>query len=164
MPYNAILYSGSLAPVVHKRTLADAGRALEDSPLLLILSHRYHLIIWYTFIKCRAHRVLVHLPPNYVSSGPYPLTFSSESWNLPTIILPQITPDIPLHTNLYLVTTGSQKMRQTIAQKFIRKCDTCARIKSAGHPPYGLLKTLEDPVRQWSPVSLDVYHWITHAK
>ena len=39
------------------------------------------------------------------------------------------------------------KMRQTVAQ-FIRNCDTCARIKPARHAPYGLLKTLEVPVRR----------------
>ena len=46
-------------------------------------------------------------------------------------------------------------MRQTVAQ-FMRNCDTCTRIKPACHAPYGLLKTLEVPVRQWSSVSLDL--------
>ena len=46
-------------------------------------------------------------------------------------------------------------MRQTVAQ-FIRNCDTYTRIKPARHALYGLLKTLEVPVRRWSSVSLDL--------
>ena len=46
-------------------------------------------------------------------------------------------------------------MHQTIAQ-FIRNYDTYARIKPTRHAPYGLLKTLEVPVRWWSSVSLDL--------
>ena len=46
-------------------------------------------------------------------------------------------------------------MRQTVTQ-FIRNCDTCTHIKPAHHAPYGLLKTLEVPVRRWSSVSLDL--------
>ena len=47
------------------------------------------------------------------------------------------------------------KMYQTVAQ-FIWNCNTCTCIKPACHAPYGLLKTLEVPVWQWSSVSLDL--------
>jgi len=47
------------------------------------------------------------------------------------------------------------KMRHTIA-RYVRNCDTCARIKPARHAPYGLLKPLKVPWRRWSSVSLDL--------
>ena len=47
------------------------------------------------------------------------------------------------------------KMRHTIA-RYIRNCETCMQIKPARHAPYGLLKPLEVPIRQWSSVSLDL--------
>ena len=47
------------------------------------------------------------------------------------------------------------KMHHTIA-RYIRNCDTCARIILARHAPYGLLQPLEVPIRQWSSVSLNL--------
>lgn len=45
-------------------------------------------------------------------------------------------------------------MRKTIA-RYLRNCDTCARIKPARHAPYGLLKPLSVPQRRWDSVSMD---------
>ena len=45
-------------------------------------------------------------------------------------------------------------MRNTIA-RYLRNCDTCARIKPARHAPYGLLKPLQIPQRRWESVSMD---------
>jgi hypothetical protein len=46
------------------------------------------------------------------------------------------------------------KMRHTIA-RYLRNCDTCARIKPARHAPYGFLKPLPIPQRRWESVSMD---------
>jgi transposase InsO family protein len=46
------------------------------------------------------------------------------------------------------------KMRHTIA-RYLRNCDTCARIKPARHAPYGFLKPLPIPQRRWELVSMD---------
>jgi len=46
-------------------------------------------------------------------------------------------------------------MHQTIA-RYIRNCDTYARIKPVWHAPYGLLKPLQVPFRKWSSVSLNL--------
>ena len=46
------------------------------------------------------------------------------------------------------------KMRQTI-QRYIKNCETCARIKPVRHGPYGLLKSLEVPEKRWQFVSMD---------
>jgi hypothetical protein len=46
------------------------------------------------------------------------------------------------------------RMRKIIA-RFIRNCDTCARIKPARHAPFGLLKPLEIPQQRWTSVSMD---------
>ena len=64
----------------------------------------------------------------------------------------------PGHTTTYELVFRNYwrpKMRRTVAW-FIRNCDTCTRIKPAHHAPYGLLKTLEVPVKRWSSVSLDL--------
>jgi hypothetical protein len=45
-------------------------------------------------------------------------------------------------------------MRKTVA-RFIRNCDTCARIKPVRHPPFGFLKSLEIPQRRWEDISCD---------
>jgi hypothetical protein len=46
------------------------------------------------------------------------------------------------------------KLRHTIA-RYLRNCDTCARIKPARHAPYGFLKPLPIPQRGWESVSMD---------
>ena len=45
-------------------------------------------------------------------------------------------------------------MRQQIKQ-YIKNCDTCQRIKSNNHAPYGLLKPLEAPSRPWKSIAMD---------
>ena len=45
-------------------------------------------------------------------------------------------------------------MRKTIA-RYVKNCDTCARIKPARHAPYGYLKPLSIPQRRWESISLD---------
>ena len=46
------------------------------------------------------------------------------------------------------------EMRQQIKQ-YIKNCDTCQRIKSNNHAPYGLLKPLEAPSRPWKSITMD---------
>jgi hypothetical protein len=45
-------------------------------------------------------------------------------------------------------------LRHIIA-RYLRNCDTCARIKPARHALYGFLKTLPIPQRRWESVSID---------
>src|SRR5690606_18559802 len=42
-------------------------------------------------------------------------------------------------------------MRKTIA-RFVRNCDTCARVKPVRHSPYGYLKPLEVPQPRWDSI------------
>lgn len=46
-------------------------------------------------------------------------------------------------------------LRGTIA-RYIRNCDTCARIKPPRHSPFGLLKPLEVPHKRWQSISMDM--------
>ena len=40
-------------------------------------------------------------------------------------------------------------------QDYVSSCDTCARVKSSRHKPYGLLQSLPIPPTPWSSVSMD---------
>lgn len=40
-------------------------------------------------------------------------------------------------------------------RKYVSSCETCARIKTPRHKPYGLLQPLEIPSRPWSSISMD---------
>ena len=46
------------------------------------------------------------------------------------------------------------KMRHTVS-RYIRNCDTCARIKPVRHPPFGFLKALQIPEKRWDSISMD---------
>jgi hypothetical protein len=46
------------------------------------------------------------------------------------------------------------KLPHTIP-RYLRNCDTCARMKPARHAPYGFLKPLPIPQRRWESVSMD---------
>lgn len=38
---------------------------------------------------------------------------------------------------------------------YVEACDTCPRIKTPQHKPYGLLKPLDIPNRPWKSISMD---------
>lgn len=38
---------------------------------------------------------------------------------------------------------------------YVKSCDTCQRVKVNRHAPYGLLKSLDVPVRNWTHISMD---------
>jgi hypothetical protein len=40
-------------------------------------------------------------------------------------------------------------------QRYVDNCDTCKRIKPIRHTPFGLLKPLQIPMRQWDSISMD---------
>jgi transposase InsO family protein len=44
---------------------------------------------------------------------------------------------------------------QTYVQHYVEACDTCARIKTPCHKPYGLLQPLDIPARPWKSISMD---------
>jgi hypothetical protein len=44
---------------------------------------------------------------------------------------------------------------QTFVRRYVEACDTCARIKTPRHKPYGLLQPLDIPSRPWKALSMD---------
>ena len=44
---------------------------------------------------------------------------------------------------------------QTYVRRYVQACDTCARIKTPRHKPYGLLQPLDIPSRPWKAISMD---------
>jgi hypothetical protein len=44
---------------------------------------------------------------------------------------------------------------QTYVRRYVEACDTCARIKTPRHKPYGLLQPLDIPARPWKSISMD---------
>jgi len=44
---------------------------------------------------------------------------------------------------------------QTYVWCYVEACDTCARIKTPCHKPYGLLQPLDIPARPWKSISMD---------
>ncbi|THH03524.1 hypothetical protein EW146_g10426, partial [Bondarzewia mesenterica] len=43
----------------------------------------------------------------------------------------------------------------TYVRRYVEACDTCARIKTPRHKPYGLLQPLDVPTRPWLSISMD---------
>src|SRR5258705_10891525 len=44
---------------------------------------------------------------------------------------------------------------QTYVRRYVEACDTCARITTPRHKPYGLLKPLDIPTRPWKAITMD---------
>lgn len=44
---------------------------------------------------------------------------------------------------------------QTYVRRYVQACDTCSRIKTPHHKPFGLLKPLDIPSRPWKSISMD---------
>ena len=44
---------------------------------------------------------------------------------------------------------------QTYVRRYVQACDTCARIKTPRHKPYGLLQPLEIPTQPWKSITMD---------
>lgn len=42
-----------------------------------------------------------------------------------------------------------------LIDRYLRNCDTCARIKPVRHAPFGYLKPLQIPQKRWESISLD---------